>query len=326
MISTYDDPAENVTPFPNSEALTTTIEAQQLKDLYIIIVRIPLNVRKIVIKKANEELTAEEVVERVNSRIPNVELKIAPSQKHFIFSKDCRQSVTDCQEELLLMSKHFHKSMGFHRAVMYHDGLTRFKEYDFNKQFSNEWSISLIKVNDIFNVQDFYEWVHPLKSLSFLDHTEAVKYLNTLDSNVIFTLSGKNKVTVEIKKEETNVAFNPDLRDCLAFDKDHLVGKGHHVASGEFSLKRRISFLYVYSNVAEYCKVGDTMAPLLGIVPFEGKACETVQERIFQNPMYVPIRSNTMSFIEVLLCDGTGQTVPFTSNGKSVVCLHFKQV
>lgn len=326
-ISSYDDTPFNYSPFRKSEMLTTPLTAEELTDLYLTIVRIPHDARKIIIKKANEEVTPQELVQRVNSRVPNVTLKLAPTQKHFILEKVCPKHRPDCHGEMILMSKDFHKCSGFQRAAMYDGHLTRFKEFNFDKQFSNEWSITVFNVNESFKLHDDdYEWIHPLKSISFQEHASALKYLNTLNSDIEFKLSKENKLSLELKREDMKVSFNSDLRDCLAFDKNDVLGIGTHLASGAFSLKRRISYLYIYSNVGEYCKVGDTQAPLLGIVPFEGKACETLQERIFQNPMYVPLRANHMSFIAVQLCDGTGQTVPFTSDAESVLCLHFKQV
>lgn len=329
-ITSYDNAPENFTPFPNSNMLKKPLASEHLKDLFLTIVPIPDNARKIVIKEVNEELTPEEVIQRVNSRVPNVELTLATTEKHFNLTK------TSDDTMFLLLSKDLNKCMGFSRAGMDHGllgrsprapgSLLRYWEYDFDRQFSKEWSMTVFDIKGTVNVKDDYEWIYPLKSISFQQHASALDYLNTLTSEVQFKLSKENKLSLELKREDMKVSFSSDLRDCLAFDKSDLIGKGTHFATGTFSLKRRISYLYIYSNVGEYCKVGDTQTPLLGVVPFEGKACETVQERIFRNPMYVPVRANHMSYIEVLLCDGTGQTVPFTLDGKSVICLHFKQV
>lgn len=323
-ISSYDETTTNYEPFQKRQP-SEELSAEKLKDLHVILVRVSHNSRKIIIKEANEHLTAEEVIERVNTRIPNVNLKIAKSKKHFLLEKVCPPR-GDCQKELIVMSKEFHKSMGFRRAGMYKEGLVRFEEYKFDNQFKNEWSVTLTQLNDILNATDPYEWVHRLKSKSFQEHMHAISYLNTLDSDLKFSLNNEKKLTLEIKRNKMKVSFSPILRDCLAFDGDTCENKGKHLASGMFSLSRRISYLYIYSNVGEYCKVGDTHAPLLGIVPLEGEGCDIVQERIFQNPMYVPLRANFMTHIEVLLCDGSGVPVPFIADAQSVVCLHFKQV
>ena len=95
--------------------------------------------------------------------------------------------------------------------------------------------------------------IYPLKTKSFRDHANAVTYLNTVDSNFQFTLDSEKKLSLEIKIKEIKVAFSSILRDCLAFDADSCNDKGVHMASGTFSLKRRISHLYIYSNVGENC-------------------------------------------------------------------------
>lgn len=325
VISSYDTVTTNHDPWKTTAELSADIPAEKLKDLYVILVPTTYNAKKIVVKEANEDITVEKLVARVNARIPNVKLKLAASRKHFMLEKHCAAG-EHCYEDVILMSKEFHKSLGFRRAAMYRSGLVRYKEYSFDQQFKQEWSVTLVRVNEVCDASAPYEWIYSLKSKSFRDYTNAVKYLNTLDSDVQFTLGDDKKLTLEIKAEEMKVAFSPVLRDCLAFDADSYDNKGKHVASGVFSLKRRISHLYIYSNVGEYCRIGDMQAPLLGIVPLEGEGCDIVQEKLFQNPMYVPLRSNHMSHIEVLLCDGAGVVVPFTADARTVVCIHFKQV
>jgi len=319
VVSSYDLITTNNRPFEKSQ-ISEEIPAIQLKELFVILVSSSYDARKIVIKAANEHLTTDELIERVNTRIPNAKLELAPSKKHLILQKESHSHV-------ILMCEEFHKTIGFHQAAMYKAGIFRHGEFNFDSQFKNEWSVKLLLLDRIANIKDPYDKIHHLKPKSFKDYKNALQYLNSLNEDMHFSLNEENVLSLEIKTENTKVAFSSILRDCLAFDNDVCKNRGIHKASGVFSLRRRIKYLFIYSNVASYCKVGDAQAPLLGIIPFyKDEGCSLVHEHVFQNPMYIPLRSNHMSHIEVLLTDGTGQAIPFTNDSQSLVWLHFKQV
>ena len=95
---------------------------------------------------------------------------------------------------------------------------------------------------------------------------------------------------------------------------------------GEFSLTRRINHLYIYSNLDKYVRIGDTEAPLLGIIPFISGQCKLMKEKTFDDPMYIPIRSNYVSQIDVQICDGAGDVIPFTDSAFTSLRIFMREV
>ena len=86
-----------------------------------------------------------------------------------------------------------------------------------------------------------------------------------------------------------------------------------------------VNSLYVYSDIAKFQLVGDTEAPLLGIVPAQGEPGQRVQWNF--NPIcYLPVNRMFISEIEMLLCTDDGEKVPFAGDSDNVVCcLRFRK-
>ena len=81
--------------------------------------------------------------------------------------------------------------------------------------------------------------------------------------------------------------------------------------------------LYVYCDVVEPRVVGDSLTPLLRIVPVEGEHGELVT-RIYTNVHYVRVQRKTFQTLEVNIRDRTGKKVPF-ERGTLNVTLHFRR-
>ena len=86
-----------------------------------------------------------------------------------------------------------------------------------------------------------------------------------------------------------------------------------------------IDSIYVYSDIAKFQAVGDTEAPLLGIVPVAG-ACGRRQHWTFNPLMYMGVTQSRLSEIRIMLRTEQGARVPFPPDSTSVVCcLHFRR-
>lgn len=81
--------------------------------------------------------------------------------------------------------------------------------------------------------------------------------------------------------------------------------------------------LYVYCDVTEPRVVGDSLVPLLRIVPVEG-AHSNLVTRIYENVHYVRVQRKSFQTIEIYIRDRTGKKVPF-ERGTLNVTLHFRQ-
>jgi len=78
----------------------------------------------------------------------------------------------------------------------------------------------------------------------------------------------------------------------------------------------------VYTDIIEPRVVGDTLAPLLRLVPRGTYGEDSVET--FKNIEYIPLRTKYFSTIEIDIRDDTGRPIPF-ERGKVVVTLHFRQ-
>ena len=130
---------------------------------------------------------------------------------------------------------------------------------------------------------------------------------------------------MQIITEHLQVTFDNDLRDILGFDKNSYDGKGTYSSSDSLSLTRRIQYLYVYSDVCDMVRVGDTKAPLLAVIPFNAKECRLLSEKRFPLPMYVPVKKTYISDISIGIYDDAGKIVPFHRDGITTLRFHFRK-
>ena len=194
-----------------------------------------------------------------------------------------------------------------------------------SNDYSMPWFVSLIKLN---NPEPFVlsTTVYNLAKKQFTTRSEACNYLNSFDKRVAFSCNDSNVTTMKIHNEHVIVKFDDDLRDILAFDKNKYTGSKTFTASGTFSLTRRIHYIYVYCNINELIRIGDTQAPLIAILPYDGSICVPHIEREFKNPMYVSLIRNNIAQIDVEIRDDAGQLIPFTEDALTSIRLHFRQV
>ena len=101
--------------------------------------------------------------------------------------------------------------------------------------------------------------------------------------------------------------------------------KRDFLSSAPISLSRRIQYFYIYSDVCDMVRVGDTKAPLLSILPFNAKECRLLTEKRFTLPMYVPVKKTHISSITVEIYDDAGKIIPFHSDALTSIRLHFRK-
>jgi hypothetical protein len=88
----------------------------------------------------------------------------------------------------------------------------------------------------------------------------------------------------------------------------------------------KVHSLYVYSDIVKEQRVGDTMAPLLEIVPVRGVPGNRVHYSV--NPLtYLPVNRDYIDTINVVVMDEYGKPVVFPDDVENVVCrLRFRRV
>ena len=156
-----------------------------------------------------------------------------------------------------------------------------------------------------------------------------------------FSYTGRGKMHFAANSRylmETLFRFQPCTTEgCVASEKSSpqypLLIYTLPQRSKEPSALEYLSSIYMYSNLARYQLVGNTEAPLLGIVPIQASAGEMKTDSIDQhyyafNPTYyIPLVQKELEVIEIELKTDFNSPFPFANDPNSrVVCrLHFRK-
>ncbi|GFX56952.1 uncharacterized protein F54H12.2 [Trichonephila clavipes] len=124
--------------------------------------------------------------------------------------------------------------------------------------------------------------------------------------HLAFNHLANNKVKVHIP--QTSILNLQDgLRDLLRFKKATLHG-GTHISDYPLELDGEITEIYVYSDIIESHFVGDTIAPLLRIIPVMSAKEDQIVVN-YQRPSYFPLRNNYIDCIEIELKSSSGDAM-----------------
>lgn len=295
-------------------------DAVLLRRPYIIIGTKTFNAEHYIVKEKNTEMSSQDLVQAFNAKVPrNIADILTLTQKGQFALRKLQNDGVILQFNAALNSV-FH----FNHASFFHKDKVTFSFHSRPLSYADAWIVSLIRLK----VEPFTTtaMTYHLTNNQFTTQEEACNYLSSLDKRVTFTCDEQNIAQMEIHNKFVTVTLDNDLRDILAFDKNTYRGPGTFKASGILSLSRRIHYLYVYSNINKYIRIGDTEAPLLAVLPFDGSTCVPHIERAFKYPMYVPLMRNNIAQINIEIRDDTGQLVPFTKEALTTLRLHFRQV
>ena len=291
-----------------------------IKEASIIIGKNTVNAEHYLLKKENVEMSFPELLKVYNEKLPASVTSMTwhDSKKKIFLNKHAKDGI------VVILSEGLNAFLGlFHAGYLYPDKPT-FLTSIRSLSYTLPWSVTLVRLKP----EPFTAFTvnHHLAKKQFTTRGEACNYLNSLDKRVSFTCDEQNIVTMKIRNKFVTVKFDNDLRDILAFDKNEYNGLGTYTASNIFSLSRRIHYLYVYSNINQLIRIGDTQAPLLAILPFDDSKCVPHVERTFKYPMYISLMRNRIAQIDIEIRDDTGQLVPFTEDALTTLRIHFRQV
>ncbi len=160
----------------------------------------------------------------------------------------------------------------------------------------------------------------------------------TLIDKEIFILNYKpmrHIVTLETKGEcITKIVWSTNLKQLLGMGDDAtsftppkpndkippILLIGSRVAP----LNQILNSLYIYTDIVENQFVGDTLAPLLRIVPLIQSSSEGNIVKEYNNIHYINLLKKSLSSIQITIKTDTGDDFPFVG-GKVVVKLHFRK-
>ena len=127
------------------------------------------------------------------------------------------------------------------------------------------------------------------------------------------------KVWIKLDRTYT-VTLSPNLQ-LLGFDRNILseTEQGSQIVD----MAQGFHNLYIYTSIVEPRVVGDSLVPLLRIVPVHGVNGEMVAVT-YENIHYLPIQVKNFQTIDVYIRDDAGHPVSF-ERGKVVVTLHLRR-
>lgn len=133
-------------------------------------------------------------------------------------------------------------------------------------------------------------------------------------------------ITKSAKTVKWNLDFYNGLNDVLGYTKTtYHPSTDPQKGELEVSLLRGINNIFIYCDLLEPIRVGNTLAPLLRTISYNSKQYGEMIHVNYTNPMYVKVNKSYVDTVEVMMCDAIGKVVPF-SEGLTIVVLHFKRV
>ena len=316
-----------ITPWDSLPSNYFSIQEQHMplptkaEDMFIILVPLTYNRKDILLKEANEVISAETLLNRFNTRVPKDIASLTFNSNHYCVYKQADQHA-------LLYSKDLLKVFSHRQGGLYDKGNQQFWGYDFSRGFKTPWYVSIYKLDVIESESSNLTKAIILDRQQIRQHCDVISYLNAKidDKRIIFSCNEANYLQLKITDKTLSVHFDDTLRDIFAFDKNDYTGQGEFSASDVFSLTRRIQFLYVYSNVGDMVRIGDTEAPILAVLPLANSSPCRLIERVFKSPIYVNVPREHISQIDIGIYDGAGKTIPFLHDSVTTLRLHFRQV
>ena len=147
-----------------------------------------------------------------------------------------------------------------------------------------------------------------------------------------------NRVKLEVREAEVVIVSNsPALAKCLGFRhvfahrfKDGDPNTAYIFKAGIAPAPPAINHIrsiYLYSDIIRDQIVGNTLCPLLGVLPVQTSENTLQSYWAFNPPYYMPIRYNRLNTMTIKLCSETGEAIPFLKEnaGHVIVRMNFRR-
>lgn len=138
----------------------------------------------------------------------------------------------------------------------------------------------------------------------------------------------RNSVTLVVKEDQKGfgISFSQNILEIFGLRrKPHEFYTSGVYTENSTDISRGFSALYVYADIVENRMVGDSMVPLLRVVPVVNKPKHKDTQWVrFHHIQYIPVVQGRSDIIEINIRRDNGEIVPF-ENGKVVITLHFQK-
>ena len=134
----------------------------------------------------------------------------------------------------------------------------------------------------------------------------------------------RRKTLINITRDGAVLTISKQLAQILGFRGRRFV-KGVHTSEYHTDIDEGMSAIYVYSSIVQNQLVGDSLVPLLRVVPIRGRSDELYRSEEFLHPYYLPTVNETTSELGFYLRRDDGDDISFRT-GKVVLTLHFQPI
>lgn len=186
-----------------------------------------------------------------------------------------------------------------------------------------------IKVKYHDTTDENWECIIKPKPGRYSSANDLVSELNKGLKHFLFSYDPRvNRIEVKslVKSSEYTMILENGLNDVLGFTGTVIPGHiSTKMAEMEVNLMRGIGSLFVYCDICEPIRVGNTMVPLLRNVSFNSAKYGDMVNVNYNHPIYVKTQKSFVDKISIRICDATGDTIPFEEGLTSLV-LHFRRL
>ena len=153
-----------------------------------------------------------------------------------------------------------------------------------------------------------------------------LKHVNAYVSITYDALSQRLKVSAQ-NERQVRIIFPNQFAQILGLDptmNGKPIGNEENMFKFNVNLHNKFRSLYVYSDIASFTFIGDTMAPLLRIVPFSHNSKLGYVYKEFKTLHYVSVSKSVVDQVHITIKTENGSVVPFVT-GKTNLKITFSQ-
>ena len=153
-----------------------------------------------------------------------------------------------------------------------------------------------------------------------------LKQANAHISVTFDAVSQRMKISTQNEKQ-VSLLFPKQLGQLLGLDPTMLekpIGNEQHIFKFNVDLHCPFSSLFIYSDIADFTFMGDIVAPILRVVPFDPVTELFHVHKEFKNLHYVPVSKYVIDQIYIGIKTEIGSKVPFVT-GKTMIKLRFRR-
>ena len=122
-------------------------------------------------------------------------------------------------------------------------------------------------------------------------------------------------------ERQVRILFPNQFAHILGLDPTMIgkpIGNEENMFKFNVNLHHNFRSVYVYSDIASFTFIGDTVAPLLRIVPFSHNSQTGYMYKEFKTLHYVSVSKSVVDQVHIIIKTENGSIVPFVT-GKTIL-------